>query len=29
LVVVPLATNPQYQALAGRLEAQMTALNLN
>jgi TolB-like protein/DNA-binding winged helix-turn-helix (wHTH) protein/Tfp pilus assembly protein PilF len=29
LVVVPLAANPQYQALAGRLEAQMTALNLN
>jgi TolB-like protein/Flp pilus assembly protein TadD len=29
LFVVPLATHPQYQALAGRLEAQMTALNLN
>jgi TolB-like protein/DNA-binding winged helix-turn-helix (wHTH) protein len=29
LIAVPLATNPQYQALVGRLEAQMTALNLN
>jgi TolB-like protein/Tfp pilus assembly protein PilF len=29
LIAVPLATDPRYQALAGRLEAQMTALNLN
>jgi TolB-like protein/DNA-binding winged helix-turn-helix (wHTH) protein/Flp pilus assembly protein TadD len=29
LLVMPLATDPQYQALAGRLEAQMTALSLN
>jgi TolB-like protein/DNA-binding winged helix-turn-helix (wHTH) protein len=29
LIALPLATDPHYQALAGRLEAQMTALNLN
>jgi tetratricopeptide (TPR) repeat protein len=29
LIAVPLSSNPRYQALAGRLEAQMTALNLN
>ena len=29
LVVIPLAREPEYQALVGRLQGQMTALNLN
>jgi hypothetical protein len=29
LIVVPLAREPQYQALVGRVQGQMVALNLN